>query len=157
LDIRQKVAKHLVTLVIRTRLLSSNWTLQLSAQEPPQLNTPAPYIRHMDNKVRTRSLSNWTLPGRPQPKLRLTLVICTRVPKHRPTRYITPPRTPSCPHKFPQASGHSGCPHRIGIEQLGIPVVRTRVPKQLDIPIVLGVTMVPGLWTMDDSIKTSVS
>ena len=40
LVIRRKVAKHLVTLVIRTRLPSSNWTLQLSAQEPPQLDTP---------------------------------------------------------------------------------------------------------------------
>jgi hypothetical protein len=36
LVIRRKVAKHLVdTLVISTRLSSSNWTLQLSAQEPP--------------------------------------------------------------------------------------------------------------------------
>ena len=49
-----------------------------------KLDTPTPYIRHMDNKVRTRSLSNWTLPGSPQPKLRLTLVISTKVPKHRP-------------------------------------------------------------------------
>ncbi len=40
LVIRRKVAKQLVTLVIRTRLSSSNWTLQLSAQEPPQLDTP---------------------------------------------------------------------------------------------------------------------
>ncbi len=30
------VAKQLVTLVIGTRLSSSNWTLQLSAQEPPE-------------------------------------------------------------------------------------------------------------------------
>jgi hypothetical protein len=40
LVIRRKVAKHLVTLVIRTRLSSSHWTLQLSAQEPQQLDTP---------------------------------------------------------------------------------------------------------------------
>ena len=84
LVIRRKVAKHLVTLVIHTRLSSSNWTLQLFAQEPPQLDTPRSYIRHMDNKVRTRSLSNWTLPGRPQPKLRLTLVIRTEFPSTAP-------------------------------------------------------------------------
>jgi hypothetical protein len=152
----------------------SNWSLWLSAQDfrqatatghsscphksHPHLDTPAPLIlRRMDNKVCTSSLMNWTLPGLPPPKLRLTLVISTRVPKHRPVLYITPTWTPGCLHKFSQASEHSGCQHRIGIEQLGIPIIRTRVPKQLDIPIILAGTMVPGHWTMDDSICTSVS
>ena len=34
--------KQLDTLVIRTRLLSSNWTLQLSAQEPASMGNPLP-------------------------------------------------------------------------------------------------------------------
>ena len=40
LVIRTEVAKHLVTLVIRTRLSSSNWTLQLSAHEPHATGHP---------------------------------------------------------------------------------------------------------------------
>jgi hypothetical protein len=153
------VAEQLDSLAIHTTLSSSNWTLpKISTGAHLQLDTPAALnLRRMESNILTGSLSNWTLLGSPQPKLLLTLVIRTRVPKHSPLHYIAPFWTPGYQHKFFQATGHSGYQHRICIKHLGTPIIRTRVPKQVDTPVICAETMVPGHWTMDGSICTSVS
>ncbi len=126
--IRTSVAKQLVTTAICTRLSSSNWALQLSSQKPPATghsNSPQPQAHGQQNLQ--SSLSNWTLPGLPQPKLRLTLVICTRVPKHSPIRYITPAWTPGCQYSgYEEWQVSSSIPGAIASGS----ITRTRFPLQ---------------------------
>ena len=88
LVISTSALKQLDTLAIRTSLSSSNWTLQLSAQELTSIRTlPLPLTSgHLDSNTRTGSLSTGHSKGPPQPELGLTLAIRTRVPKHCPIR-----------------------------------------------------------------------
>ncbi len=105
----------------------------------------------MDSNIHTSSLSNWTAEAN-------ALVISTRVPKHRPLRYIAPSGLlvilSSSLKQLDTQATLTGFASRIW----ALPdIISTRVPKQLDISVICAETMVPWHWAMDGSILTSVS
>ena len=156
---------------LSAQVFSSNWTLWLSAQDYCQATGHSSYP-HRSPQVWVTRYPRPRGPQQPYPH---------KFPQHWTHQGPYPGRAgadhgnphsrsqalsrplhgffwaPGDPHKFPQATGHLGCPHRIYIQQLGTPIIRTRVPRQLDTPIVFVETMVPGHWALEVCIRTSVS